>query len=83
MLGPHLLTFFVIFSSFFQVALSPQLDATMWDLQIQGKTAICVAVNQVIVGVLGLADTAKEEAYSTIRALHALNIDVWMVRLAF
>eukprot|EP01032_Pedospumella_encystans_P007845 gene7845-9354_t len=62
-----------------QVALSPQLDATMWDLQIQGKTAICVAVNNVIVGVLGIADTAKEEAYSTIRALHALKIDVWMV----
>ena len=52
----------------------------MWDLQIQGKTAICVAVNNVIVGVLGIADTAKEEAYSTIRALHALKIDVWMVR---
>lgn len=52
----------------------------MWDLQIQGKTAICVAVNNVVVGVLGIADTAKEEAYSTIRALHALKIDVWMVR---
>ncbi len=56
------------------------LDAAMWDLEIQGKTAVCVAVDGAIRGVLGLSDTAKPEAYSTIRALRAMGMDVWMVR---
>jgi hypothetical protein len=42
-----------------QVNVSPLLDAAMWDLEIQGKTAVCVAVDGAIRGVLGLADTAK------------------------
>jgi high-affinity K+ transport system ATPase subunit B len=63
-----------------QVAMGPLLDATMWDLEIQGKTAVCVALDGTIRGVLGLADTAKPEAYSTIRALQGMHMDVWMVR---
>ena len=59
--------------------MSSLLDAAMWDLEIQGKTAVCVALDGVVRGVLGLADTAKPEAYSTLRALAMLGIDVWMV----
>jgi Cu+-exporting ATPase len=51
----------------------------MWDLEIQGKTAVCVAVDGAIRGILGLADTAKAEAFSTIKALQAMGLDVWMV----
>jgi high-affinity K+ transport system ATPase subunit B len=54
----------------------------MWDLEVQGKTAVCVAVDGAVRGLLGLADTAKAEAYSTIQALRRMNIDVWMVRTA-
>jgi cation transport ATPase len=61
--------------------MGPLLDATMWDLEIQGKTAVCVALDGSIRGVLGLADTAKPEAYSTIRALQGMHMDVWMVRI--
>jgi high-affinity K+ transport system ATPase subunit B len=64
-----------------QVSVSPLLDAAMWDLEIQGKTAVCVAVDGTIRGVLGLADTAKAEAFSTIKALRAMGLDVWMVSL--
>jgi cation transport ATPase len=60
--------------------MGPLLDATMWDLEIQGKTAVCVALDGSIRGVLGLADTAKPEAYTTIRALQGMHMDVWMVR---
>lgn len=60
--------------------MSSLVDAAMWDLEIQGKTAVCVAVDGVVKGVLGLADTAKPEAYSTIKALGVLGMDVWMVR---
>lgn len=48
-------------------------------LQVQGKTAVCVAVNNTIVGIIGIADVAKPEAYGAIKALRAMNIDVWML----
>jgi Cu+-exporting ATPase len=46
---------------------------------VQGKTAICVSLGSQIVGIIGIADTAKPEAYSTIMALRSLNIDIWML----
>jgi Cu+-exporting ATPase len=61
------------------VVRSQAVEAALWDLEVQGKTAVCVALNNSILGVLGIADVAKSEARSTIRALHGLNIDVWML----
>lgn len=54
-------------------------DAAMWNLEIQGKTAVCVAVNQEVYGVLGLADVPKREADSAVRTLRAMGIDIWML----
>lgn len=70
-----------VLSQSYQVPMTSLVDAAMWDLEIQGKTAVCVAVDGAVRGVLGLADTAKPEAYSTIKALAVLGMDVWMVRL--
>ncbi|CAE7678928.1 HMA5 [Symbiodinium microadriaticum] len=61
------------------VIFGPIVDAAMWDLEIQGKTAVCVAFNSAIVGVLGIADTIKTEAAETVAALKAMGMDVWMV----
>ena len=46
---------------------------------MQGKTAVCVSVFDSIVGVIGIADMAKPEAYGAIRSLKAMDIDVWML----
>lgn len=51
----------------------------MWDLEVQGKTAVCVALEATVLGVLGIADSVKSEAYTTIAALRSMGIDVWMV----
>jgi P-type Cu+ transporter len=61
------------------VVLGPLIDSTMWDIEIQGKTAVCVAFNSMVIGVLGIADVIKPEALSTISALKARGIDLWMV----
>lgn len=61
------------------VALPSAVDSVMWDLEVQGKTAVCVAVDGAVVGVLGIADSAKPEALSTVRALRGLGVDVWML----
>ena len=45
----------------FHITPGPLVDAAMWDLEVQGKTAVCVAYNSVIVGILGIADVVKPE----------------------
>jgi len=55
------------------------LDSAMWDLEVQGKTAVCVALDNKIIGILGICDTLKPEAQRTIEALKGMGLDVWMV----
>ena len=51
----------------------------MWNLEVQGKTAVCVALDGAVLGVLGIADVPKPESLLTVKALQNMNIDVWMV----
>lgn len=55
------------------------IDNAMWDMEVQGKTVVCIALNGKVVGVIGIADVAKKEAFSTIAVLRSMGIDVWMV----
>ncbi|MFK8185924.1 MAG: heavy metal translocating P-type ATPase [Phormidesmis sp.] len=41
-----------------------------------GQTAVFVAVNQKVIGVLGIADTLREEAKNTVEALKSLGLGV-------
>lgn len=59
--------------------LGPQADSSMWDIEVQGKTAVCVAVDHEILGILGIADVPKPEAYLAVTTLRGAGIDVWMV----
>lgn len=61
------------------VTVVSELDAAMWNLEVQGKTAVCIVLDGVVVGVLGIADVAKAEAHSTIHALRGMGLDVWML----
>ena len=61
------------------VVLTAVADSAMWNLEIQGKTAICVALNNEIHGIIGVADVPKPEADHAIRALRGLGMDVWML----
>lgn len=63
----------------FDIDLGSLVDSAMWDLEVQGKTAVCVAFNSVIVGILGIADVVKPEAASAVATLHRMKVDVWMV----
>ena len=52
-----------------------QLEA----LESEGKTAMMVSLNQRIVGMIGVADTVRAEARSTVAALRKMGIKVWLV----
>ena len=55
-----------------------KIEAAMYDLQIQGKTAVCVALNKEVLGVLGIADVPKPEALLAVTVLRAMGLDIWM-----
>lgn len=54
-------------------------DSAMWNLEIQGKTAVLVSLNNEVQGVLGLADVPKAEADNAVRTLRSMGIDIWML----
>jgi Cu+-exporting ATPase len=48
-------------------------------LQAQGQTAVVVAVDGAVVGVIGIADTVKPESCEAVAALHAAGLEVVMI----
>jgi P-type E1-E2 ATPase len=47
--------------------------------QRQGKMAVCVAVEGVVVGLVLITDALKPEAFYTIAKLHEMGLEVYMV----
>ncbi len=56
-----------------------ELDDSLKRLEVQGKTAMLVAIDKRAAGVVAVADTIKEDSKAAINALHDLNIHVVMV----
>ncbi|QUR69585.1 copper-translocating P-type ATPase [Mycobacterium spongiae] len=61
------------------VLLPEHLAATAAELEGHGRTAVFVARNDQVVGVLAVADTVKDDAVDVVRQLHALGLEVAMI----
>ncbi|MFL5705996.1 MAG: heavy metal translocating P-type ATPase, partial [Ktedonobacteraceae bacterium] len=48
-------------------------------LEAQGKTAMLVAIDDKLAGVVAVADTVKEGSAEAIKHLHAQGLSVWMI----
>jgi P-type Cu+ transporter len=60
-------------------ALSADIDKQIDDLQGRGQTAIVVAVDDRIAGVIGIADTVKDTSKAAVAALRAAGLEVVMI----
>ncbi|UOE74851.1 heavy metal translocating P-type ATPase [Parageobacillus thermoglucosidasius] len=56
-----------------------QHEAKMVQLETEGKTAMLVAIDGELAGIIAVADTIKENAKEALRALKQMGIDVYMV----
>ena len=54
-------------------------EADMEKLEIEGKTAMLIAIDGNIAGVIAVADTVKETSKEAIERMHALGLDVIML----
>lgn len=61
------------------VELSARAERHMQDVERQGITAVCVAVNGELAACIAIADAPKEEAADVVRALRREGLEVYMV----
>lgn len=62
-----------------KIIVGPAIDGAMWDLEVQGKTALCLSIDDFVVCIFGIADAVKAEAVTTIIGLKSMGIDLWMI----
>lgn len=55
------------------------IETQIEELENQGKTAMLVAVDGAVGGIIAVADTVKENSQEAITALQEMGIEVWMI----
>ena len=56
-----------------------RLEKKIERLEGSGKTAMLLATNDVVIGVIAVADTVKVTSRDAVEALHARGIETWMI----
>lgn len=56
-----------------------RLEKKIERLEGAGKTAMLLATNDVVIGVIAVADTVKATSKEAVEALHARGIETWMI----
>jgi Cu+-exporting ATPase len=56
-----------------------QMESTLSGLESKGKTAVMIAVNRKVAGIIGVADTPKENAKEAVQALRRMGKEVVML----
>jgi P-type Cu+ transporter len=61
------------------IPVTEAVDSTLKQLEVQGKTATLVAIDNKLTGIFALADTIKQNAKEAIDSLKAIGIEVVML----
>ena len=77
--GTHLLVGNKTWMETNSISIDPKTLTELRELQQLGETAIIVAANGKIRGLIGVADSPREESPMVVAALKRLGISVWMI----
>eukprot|EP00743_Colponemidia_sp_Colp-15_P007055 GILK01007612.1.p1 GENE.GILK01007612.1~~GILK01007612.1.p1 ORF type:complete len:1090 (+),score=238.48 GILK01007612.1:228-3272(+) len=61
------------------VTIEPKLENQLVNWENQGKTAVCVAMDDQLLGLVAVGDQVKPEARKAVTALMLRGIEVWMI----
>jgi Cu+-exporting ATPase len=61
------------------IPVTEAVDATLKELENQGKTAVLTAIDNKLAGIIALADTIKDNAEQAINSLKSMGIEVVML----
>ena len=62
-----------------QVAVTESVDAKLSEFEKEGKTAVLVAIDNTLSGIIAISDTIKENAKDVVQALKSKGIEVIML----
>lgn len=62
-----------------RIAISDSIREHMHELEMEGKTVVCVCMDEQLVGVIALADTPRPESKAVVAYLKAMGLDVWLI----
>ncbi|CCI11155.1 unnamed protein product [Albugo candida] len=62
-----------------KIVVSPVMREQVHELEMAGKTVVCVCLQNALAGFIGLADTPRPEAKAVVAYLKAMNVDVWLI----
>ncbi|MGB9707025.1 MAG: heavy metal translocating P-type ATPase [Microgenomates group bacterium] len=63
----------------YKIKVPDEVEKKVQFLENEGKTAMLVAVNGKITGIIAVADTLKENSKEAVRLLQNLGLEVWMI----
>lgn len=61
------------------IEINAKIRDHMHELEMEGKTVVCVVVENHMVGVIALADTPRPESKAVVEHLKSMGLDVWLI----
>ena len=61
------------------ITLAGNIDATLQALENDGKTAVLLATDSSVIGIIAVADTIKDTSRSAVTALKNMGVETWMI----
>lgn len=62
-----------------RIEIGEKIREQMHELEMEGKTVVCVCINEKMVGVIALADTPRPESHAVVSYLKSMGLDVWLI----
>lgn len=62
-----------------RIEIGEKIREQMHELEMEGKTVVCVCIDEKLVGVIALADTPRPESQAVVSYLKSMGLDVWLI----
>ncbi|TMW62791.1 hypothetical protein Poli38472_005409 [Pythium oligandrum] len=62
-----------------QITVGEKILAQIHELEMEGKTVVCVCVEDKLIGIIALADTPRPESKAVVQYLKNMGLDVWLI----
>ncbi|MBI2656855.1 copper-translocating P-type ATPase, partial [Candidatus Woesearchaeota archaeon] len=63
----------------FKIKINNEIEEKIKQIEEQGKTTVILSVNESVIGLVGIADTLKENSKEAVEALHKMGKEVDMI----
>ncbi|KAF1336070.1 Copper-transporting atpase, partial [Globisporangium splendens] len=62
-----------------RIEIGAKIREQMHELEMEGKTVVCVCIEDKLCGVIAMADTPRPESKAVVSYLKSMGLDVWLI----